>query len=196
MSLNYSTRVDIDRREVPARFDHETECRQALRLETGMWGVIDKHWTKALAREIGDRRCLEVFAGRGWLAKALADHGVEITATSRFSGHDGSHDGLVYDVLDMSAFEAVQQFDFDVLVMCWPPASNEAVRAVLAAHALGRTFDIVFVGEPHSELPYRLSGTADDEFFERCDVVDEVTPYRETRGSQGIDVCQWMRLKH
>ena len=193
--LSYYTQEAIKRLEVPASFDPEEESRDELRAATGMWGVVDRNWTAELAREIGGRRCLEVFAGRGWLPKALAHHGVDIQATSRFSAHDGSESGLVHDVIDMSAFEAVQTFDFEVLIMCWPPATGDALKAVMEARRLGRSFDIVFIGEPYSDQAYSLSGTADDAFFETCEVVSELKVYRATRGDQGIDACQWMRFK-
>lgn len=193
--LSYYSQNAIDNLTVPARFKPEEEDRGALRSATGMWGVIDMNWTGQLAAQIGNRRCLEVFAGRGWLSQALASHGVDIQATSRFSGHDGSQAGLVHDVIDMSAMSAVQMFDFEVLIMCWPPATGDALKAAKEARRLGRDFDIVFIGEPYSDLPYALSGTADDAFFEACEVVSELKAYRDTRGSQGVDVCQWMRLK-
>lgn len=193
--LSYYSQNAIDNLTVPACFKPEEENRFALQGATGMWGVIDMNWTGELAAQIGKRRCLEVFAGRGWLSQALSTHGVDIQATSRFSGHDGSKGGLVHDVIDMSAMSAVQTFDFEVLIMCWPPATGDALKAVMEARRLGRSFDIVFIGEPYSDQAHSLSGTADDAFFEHCDVVSELRAYRDTRGTQGIDVCQWMRLK-
>lgn len=194
--LSYQTIRYLKELKVPQRFDPDKECRQTLRMESGMWTVVDLTWTKALADYIGSRRCLEVFAGRGWLSKALAHHGVDVMATSRFSAHDGSRDGLVYDVIDMSAREAITNFDFEVLILGWPTADKAAFEAVQWARKLGKTFEIVFVGEPLSTQPAFLSGTASDEFFECCEVVKEIREYREARGKSGIDVCQIMRVKH
>jgi 2-polyprenyl-3-methyl-5-hydroxy-6-metoxy-1,4-benzoquinol methylase len=51
----------------------------------GMWAIVEQKWTKKLANWIGNRKCLEVMAGVGWLAKALSEHGVNIVATDDFS---------------------------------------------------------------------------------------------------------------
>jgi len=194
--LSYKVRYDIDRLRVPTRFNPQVDDRHALRLETGMWSIVDRTWTRALADHIGSRRCLEVFAGRGWLAQALSEyHGVDLVATSRFSTHDGSDKGLVFDVIDMSGTEAVMTFDFEVLIFGWPVADKTAYHTVQTARRFGRQFEIVFIGEPYSTNPFSLSGTASDEFFECCEVIKEIREYRETRGHQGIDVCQIMRMK-
>lgn len=193
--ISYKNRSDIQSLRVPFRFDPETENRGELHQMTGMWTLVDKTWTKTLADHIAGRHCLQVFAGRGWLAQALSDHGVQITATSRFSTNDGSNGGLVYDVMDISAREAVQRFDFEVLIFGWPPANEEAAEVLLEAVRMGRQFEIVFIGEPYSTNPAFLSGTASDRFFELTEVVKELRDYRNTRGKQGIDVCQIMRMK-
>lgn len=193
--ISYPNRVDIGSGKVPFRFDHTTEQRDSFRYEAGMWTLVDKAWTKALASELTGKKCLEVFAGRGWLTQALRDHGVDVTATSRFSSHDGSNAGLVADVIDMSAIQAVQNFDFEVLIMGWPPAGEEATRAVIEAIRCGRQFKIVFIGEPYSTNPGRLSGTASDSFFEITELEKELTEYRLARGKQGIDVCHILRVK-
>lgn len=193
--ISYKTRNDVANGTVPFRFDHDSESRASLRWLTGMWTLVDKTWTKALAEELKGKKCLEVFAGRGWLSQALRDHGVDVTATSRFTAHDGSNAGLVTDVIDMSAIEAVQNFDFDFLIMGWPPASEDAALAVVEAVRCSRKFKIVFIGEPYSTHPARLSGTASDYYFELTEVEKEITAYRSARGMQGIDVCQIMKVK-
>ncbi len=193
--ISYKTRTDVANGINPFRFDAQEESRASLRWLTGMWTLVDKTWTKELAAELQGKKCLEVFAGRGWLAQALLDHGVDVVATSRFSGHDGSNAGLVADVIDMSAIQAVQNFDFDVLIMGWPPATEDAANAVIEAVRCGRKFKVVFIGEPYSTHPGKLSGTGSDRLFEITKAEKEIRAYRLARGDQGIDVCQILTVK-
>ena len=90
----------------------------------GMWAIIDKQWTKKLAKWIGNRKCLEVMSGAGWLAKALSIHGIDIVATDNFSWENAQHKEMtvVYDVENISGIQAVKKYnDKEVLIISWPP---------------------------------------------------------------------------
>ena len=82
--------VDYNSFEMPndplSSFRAREEC-----CKRGMWAIVDKHWTKELAKWIGNRKCLEVMAGAGWLAKALDFYKVDIIATDDYLWKNGRH---------------------------------------------------------------------------------------------------------
>jgi hypothetical protein len=138
----------------PAPFDHESipymkEWEQRdICVSRGMWALVDQIWTKKLAEEIGDRTCLEVMAGYGWLAKALKEHGVDIVATDDQSWVGNRHTtGKPFDfVEDLEALSAVKKYaDRDILIVSWPPYENERICKV--CEVWGGSKPIVYIGE-------------------------------------------------
>jgi hypothetical protein len=113
----------------------------------GMWAIVDKVWTQALAEWIGKRKCLEVMAGAGWLAKALADFGVGIVATDN-AEWDSRHD-MMLRLCPVEKVEAVEAIvahpETEVLIISWPPYEDEAVTRACEAWGEGRP--IVYIGE-------------------------------------------------
>lgn len=123
----------------------------------GMWTIVDLMWTKQLADWIDGRKVLEVMAGRGWLAKALASHGVDIIATDNQSWNHSKHG--IFDIQRIDAIAAVRQNDnSDILLIAWPPY-NEPI-ATRTCDAWGTKRPIVYIGEGQNGC------TADNEFFE------------------------------
>lgn len=143
----------------------------------GMWALVYRSWVQVLAEWIGDRQVLEVMAGRGWLAKALAEEGVSIVATD-----DGSFDkrhnkcGPVHEVLSLDALGAIARFgdDADVLIMSWPPYGDEAATDALEAWGTGRP--IVYIGEGED------MACAPDSFWQ-C--------WRKDAGAPDIPLASW-----
>lgn len=149
----------LDRQEIPQ--DPPDLCGQALRffdsglwrgrekcLKRGMWALVYRTWVQVLAEWIDDRQVLEVMAGRGWLAKALSEEGINIIATDDNSW-DKRHSecGPVHEILPLDALSAIARFgdDADVLIMSWPPYGGEIATDVLKAWGAGRW--IVYIGE-------------------------------------------------
>ena len=121
-----------------------------------------------LAMAMRDKKVLEVFAGNGYLAGLLAQRGIDVVATSVLSSMDAHQRGLYHPVQDLDAVRAVRQLgaDCDVLLMCWPTVTNQAVMAAdLWAQDARR--QIVFIGEFTDYSKHHLGGCATDEFFER-----------------------------
>jgi hypothetical protein len=143
---------------------------RAFCVECGMWAVVDQIWTDELARWIGGRRVLELMAGRGWLAKALAERGVPVTATD-----DGSWQHLqaaadpLCDVRRCDAVAAVRTFGSaaDVLLVSWPPRGDVAICQ--AAAVWGPDRPLIYVGEG------RGGRNAPDRFFDAFQVLEGVT---------------------
>lgn len=111
---------------------------------------------------------LEVFAGNGYLSSLLREKGIQVHATSLFSGHDGHANGLFFPVEEMDAEQAVSKYgqEYDVLLISWPVVSNKALKAL---RRWGSEKPVVYIGEvTDRSLPgaLGLGGCADDEFFE------------------------------
>ncbi|MGG2014036.1 hypothetical protein [Bacillus sp. S10(2024)] len=146
----------------------------------GMYAVIDNEWVKPLAKWIknamnsGDWECIEVMAGRGWLARALNEQGVEVRASD--SGEDYLHRmntleypsrmiDAVYDIEKKSAEEVVQNINLIkeeepgkrfIVIICYPPDSNE--DATKFVRQLPKDTLIVYIGDEEFE------NTANEDF--------------------------------
>jgi hypothetical protein len=117
-------------------------------LEQGMWAIVDRRWTAELAQWLGARRVLEIMAGRGWLAKALTLHGIQVSASDdgSWAGRQASLTPLC-EVQPLDALAAVYTLgeQAEVLLVSWPPAGDPALCQVAAAWGGDRP--IVYLGE-------------------------------------------------
>lgn len=129
-----------------------------------------------LADYLSGKRLLEVFAGNGLLAGYLDAAGVDVTATSILSGMDAHSQGLYFPVENIKATAAVSKYGLthDVLLMCWPTVTLDALHA---ANAWGQGRDIVFIGEVTDYSKNHLGGCATDEFFEAVTLVHAFSDY-------------------
>jgi len=94
----------------------------------GIYCFYSRELVAKLASLIGARRCLEIGAGDGTLARFLAQYGVRITATD---DHSWAH-SIRYppDVVNCDAKEALERYRPEVVVCSWPPAGNAFERHV------------------------------------------------------------------
>ena len=146
----------------------------------GMWALIDKVWTQDLAKWVGDRKCLEVMAGHGWLAKALEEHGVDIIATDDFTWVGNRHSrGKPFDLVKaMTGLDAVKLYDdAEVLIVSWPPYEDEKICAI--CEEWGPDRPIIYIGEGGGGC------TATDTFHEHFWSLDD-PPYFEMQRWDGI----------
>jgi transcriptional regulator with XRE-family HTH domain len=129
------------------------------------WGQFDDPFVDELARWIGGRRVLEVFAGNGLLASKLASRGIDIISTSLFRGHDAHEEGMFHPVIEMEASVAVLRHGEgrDVLLMAWPVSDETAARATAL---WGDAKPVIFIGEVTDLEKGHLGGCASDAFFE------------------------------
>lgn len=147
---------DVQAGRIPDAAPLERDCFPAIETfyardactHRGMWAIVDRQWTKHLADWIGERRCLEVMAGAGWLARALHDHGAAIRATDDYSWDARQHGQMerVYPVDQCDALAAVEWYgDADVLIVSWSPYEDDTIIHV--CDAWGTTRPIVSIGE-------------------------------------------------
>lgn len=141
--------------------------------EMGMFCFVSWDWINPLSEWIGDRKCLEVMSGRGWLSKALRENGVDVIATDDFSWHKEERftkwNNLVTPVEELDAVEAVTRYGkfIDVLIMTWAYMDDTAYRVIKELHRVNPKALVVVCGEGYGGC------TADDNFFEHFEEVDD-----------------------
>lgn len=144
--------------------------------EQGVFWKPSGQFISDLAVYLRGKRVLEIFAGNGYLAAWLSREGVDLTATSYASSHDGHELGYYYPVIDCGAVDAVEKFSegCDVLLLSWPTVTDAALQAV-TKWGTGRP--IVFIGEVTDHLQGHLGGCATDEFFEAVEPIHRFESY-------------------
>ncbi len=142
------------------QFTPETEAfKQYCQNTHKMYGLVDLTWTEEFARELKNMHVLEIMAGRGWLAKALAHHGICVHATDGLKGYEMECVDSVFPVTIMTAKKAIKDHAAynDALLCSWPPYDEPAFR--LALQHWPHDKPIYVIGEG-------LGGcTADDKFW-------------------------------
>ncbi|WP_280235826.1 hypothetical protein [Nocardia cyriacigeorgica] len=118
----------------------------------------------------GGRRVLELGAGRGYWAKQLADHGIDVgafdseppdtTANPSFPGAEGQRD-VWFPVAGLDQFDTELDGE-SVLFLCWPPGwGNPMASTALEKFEARGGRRVIFIGEPQG------GKTGDDAFFAR-----------------------------
>jgi hypothetical protein len=141
---------------------HGKECCNEL----GMWALVYHEWVKELAKWIGNRQCLEVMAGIGWLAKCLKQYDVNIIATDDFSWKKQQHAKVepVFPISNYEASEAIMNINADILIVSWPPYCCNAI--VKACEVWGTEKPIIYIGENQGGC------NATDDFFDRFKTIE------------------------
>jgi hypothetical protein len=131
----------------------------------GMWAIVFHEWVKELAKWIDHRQCLEIMAGAGWLAKALKQCDISITATDDFSWNTEQHAKIapVFPISNYEASKAIININADILIVSWPPYDCNAI--VKACEVWGTEKPIIYIGEDQGGC------NATDAFFERFKLI-------------------------
>jgi hypothetical protein len=131
----------------------------------GMYGFVSWRWVRPFVEWIGQRKVLEVMAGRGWLTYALRQKGVDVVAIDDFSWFT-SYDPIT-DVIEMDAVTAVDVYkDVDIVIMSWPFMDNTAYQVLKKMHESNPSALLVYIGE--------YGGcTADELFFDHLVEVED-----------------------
>ena len=100
----------------------------------GIYCFYSRRLVKELAKEIGDRKALEIAAGDGTLSRFLRAEGVDITATD---DHSWSH-AIEFpdDVDNQDAVSALKEHQPHVVICSWPPAGNRFEEHVFATESV------------------------------------------------------------
>ena len=142
--------------------------------QIGMFGFVSWRWINPFAEWLGERKCLEVMSGRGWLSKALREKGKEVIATDNYSwlGHCEAN---VTDVEKLDAVSAVEKYgkDIDILIMCWPFMDNVAYQTIKRLYEVNPQAIVVYIGEGGGGC------TADEKFHDHFGIIDDEEFYEK-----------------
>lgn len=96
----------------------------------GIYCFYSRELVEALTEMIASRRCLEIGAGDGTLARFLKTCGVQLTATDNY----GWNHAVQYPewVLKLDAREALASVSPEVVICSWPPSQNDFERCIFA----------------------------------------------------------------
>ena len=113
------------------------------------WASMSYGFVAALAEFIGERKALELGAGKGYLTAALRAGGVDIIGVDILQAR-GEYGYYFYDeVVDMDIVEAVERYPADALILAWPSHPDED-RDCWSARALERFKGehVIVIGDP------------------------------------------------
>ena len=125
------------------------------------FSLVSNKWVRPLSEYIGDKKCLEIMAGKGVLSKCLHDNGVDIIATDDYtwkwhrnrknkSGQKLKLDELWYDVEDLNCLEAIDKYggDSDYIICSWPPYGTKVLyKALLKMREIRPKSKMIYIGE-------------------------------------------------
>lgn len=141
-------------------------------LARGMYAFVCWDWVDPFVEWIAGRKCLEVMAGNGWLAKALRMKGVDLIATddNSWRGNKKRNWGdFVSDVEEMDAVAAIKNYvkDVDIVIMSWPYMDDVASDVLTMMNKFNPNAVLVYIGEGDGGC------TASSEFFNSFEESDD-----------------------
>jgi hypothetical protein len=158
------------------RFSLDAFMARSNYIEEGMFAFVSWKWVNPLVEWIGERKCLEVMAGRGILALALKRKGIQMIATDDFSWANKVEgdtfkkwaDSLT-DVEEMDAVDAAEAYgkDIDILIMSWAYMDDTAYRVIKKLYEVNPLALVVCIGESCGGC------TADNQFFAHFEEVPD-----------------------
>jgi len=155
----------------------------------GMFCFVSWKWINPIVEWIGDRKCLEVMAGRGWLSHALQQKGINIKATDDYSWFDNKFsnwNNTVTNVEKIDAVNAINKYgkEIDVVFMAWAYMDDTAYRVIKELHKVNPNALVVYCGEGYGGC------TADENFHEHFETVDDDVFYEAASNYQ-----RWYSIK-
>ena len=128
--------------------------------------LISEDWVKPLAKWIGDRPCLEIMAGTGYLSYALGKYGVKIKATDNYSW-DNYFKNFI-NVERMDCFEAIKKYgkQVDFVICSWPYMDDTAALCLELMFKINPKCRMIYIGEDYGGC------TANNRFFDISEFQD------------------------
>lgn len=123
---------------------------------------LDKMFLNSLAEFIGGKKCLEVLAGKGSLAKGLKDNGVDIIATDNYSWNntlDMSDTWTSVEKID--CLDAIIKYgkDVDYIICSWIPMGDIGYKILKTMNDVNPECKMIVIGEDDGGC------TANSKFF-------------------------------
>ena len=135
------------------------------------FALITEKFIEDLVEYIGDKKCLEIMSGTGCLSKSLIDKGVDIICTDNYSWNNVFNMKDTWtDVEDIDCLKAIEKYGKDVsyIICSWIPyEDNIGFKALKLMHEINPNCKMIVIGEDWGGC------TADDEFFNHCEVINK-----------------------
>lgn len=155
-------------------FDPKSFEARVNYINEGMFAFVSWEWVNPFVEWIGERKCLEVMAGRGILSYALREKGVDVVSTDDFSwakekDYCKQWNDTVTGVEALDAVDAVEKYgkDIDILIMCWPFMDDTAYEVIKKLNEVNSRAVVVYIGEGYGGC------TASDSFFDNFEEIED-----------------------
>lgn len=128
--------------------------------------LISKDWIRELIPLLKNKRCLEIMAGSGMLAKALSDEGINVIATD---SKEWNIDDSWFDVEKLDAIGAINKYgkDIDYVICSWIPyQSHVGTQVIEWLRKNNPKLKMIYIGE------FDYGCCADDSFFNISNEID------------------------
>lgn len=176
---NYSNYNDLnfvkamqEYRKIPFEESHLSSTKDFYIRERytdlGMYAFVSWRWVIPLVKWLGNKKCLEVMAGRGWLAYALRQKGVDIIATDDYSWSDKQ--GWLPPLTEIERIDAVKAVEkygkeVDIVIMSWPYMDNTAYKTLKTLQKVNKDALVIYIGGGEF--------TADEDFRNSFEYVED-----------------------
>ena len=163
---NYEKKMEhilkqLENKEIPESYPKEISHFDAMMMFTknpnltrnhfisiSSFALISKDWIKELTPLLRNKKCLEIMAGSGMLAKALFDEGIDIIATD---SKEWQYNDVWFDIESLDAISAIKKYgkDMDYIICSWIPyASNIGTQVIQLMRNINPNLKMIYIGEP------------------------------------------------
>ena len=146
------------------------------------WCHIDKELINNLVDLIGNKKVLEVCAGKGELASELLKRDIHIKPTGKLTAsYDGETPILSCKIEDIDSASAARKYknEFDLILVSWAIADDSFLQTAVLFNK-----PIIFIGELYHKHKLNTGGfyssNASDNYFEN--VIDLIEPIELKKG--------------
>lgn len=159
-------------KEIPEYYKDEILLTMVLRFKViplQGYALISKDWIKPLADWIGERKCLEIMAGKGTLSYALQSEGKSVIATDGYKWSQFDFSSLWTNVEKIDALEAIEKYgrDVDIIIMSWCYMDELGYKSLLKMREVNPNAIMLYIGEPWGGC------TGSDSLYENMIEVDD-----------------------
>ena len=116
------------------RFVTQKRLLMPLVQPEGIYCFYSRELIDALCALIGDRKCLEIGAGDGTLARFLAEKGLNIRATDDYSWKHAIK--YPQEVEMLGAKQALEKYEPQVVICSWPPHGNNFEQKIFSTRSV------------------------------------------------------------
>lgn len=139
-------------KDVPDSYSKDVLFNIALRFKViplQGYAIISKDWVKLLADWIGNRKCLEIMAGKGTLSYALQSEGVSIIPTDAYKWSQFNFNDLWTNVEQLDALDAIEKYgsEVDIIIMSWCYMDESGYKCLMKMREVNPNAIMIYIGE-------------------------------------------------